>query len=149
MIEFMTQATIISDTPLLCNRWTRRRARLQQNGLAVQAAIKQTDSGRSDGRTDTRINTACIQITTTILRLLIPGEARLGRTPTGVAQSEITHVRVLSWPLPLLTSLYFCRSRKYCHEILSRSFTKASEAEIFTRVRRRNYWEWINVVLQQ
>jgi len=68
---------------------------------------------------------------------LIPGEARLGRRPTGVAYSKITRVRVLSWPLPLLTSLYFCRSRKYCHEILSRSFAKASEAEIFTRVRLR------------
>jgi len=39
---------------------------------------------------------------------IILGEARLGRRPTGVAHSKITRVRVLSWPLPLLTSLYFC-----------------------------------------
>jgi len=39
---------------------------------------------------------------------LILGETRLGRRPTGVAHSKITRVRVLSWPLPLLTSLYFC-----------------------------------------
>jgi len=35
---------------------------------------------------------------------LIPGAARLGRRPTGVAHSKITRVRVLSWPLPVLTS---------------------------------------------
>jgi len=38
---------------------------------------------------------------------IISGTARLGRRPTGVAHSKITHVRVLSWPLLVLTSLYF------------------------------------------
>jgi len=50
-------------------------------------------------------------------RPIIPVEARLGRRPTGVAHSKITRVRVLSWPLPLLTSLYFWLSRKYCHNL--------------------------------
>jgi len=48
------------------------------------------------------------------------GRSSVGRRPTGVAHSKITHVRVLSWPLPVRTSLYFltCHS----HEILSRNF---------------------------
>jgi len=33
-----------------------------------------------------------------------------GRRPTtGCAHSKITRVHILSWPLPLLTSLYFLR----------------------------------------
>jgi len=55
-------------------------------------------------------------IRTCVLNLLIiPGEARLGRRPTGVAHSKITRVRVLSWPLPMLTSLYFLTVTKSCH----------------------------------
>jgi len=33
----------------------------------------------------------------------------------GVAHSKITHVCVLSWPLPVLTSLYFLTVTKSCH----------------------------------
>jgi len=47
--------------------------------------------------------------------VVIPGAARLGRRPTGVAYSKITRVRVLSWPLPVLTSLYFLTVTKSCH----------------------------------
>jgi len=47
--------------------------------------------------------------------VLILGAARLGRRPTGVAHSKITHVRVLSWSLPMLTSLYFLTVTKSCH----------------------------------
>jgi len=50
------------------------------------------------------------------------GHSLLGRRPTGVAHSKITRVRVLSWPLPVQTSLYFLTVTKYwvtCHEILS------------------------------
>jgi len=46
---------------------------------------------------------------------IIPGTARLGRRPTGIAHSKITRVRVLSWPLPVLTSLYFLTVTKSCH----------------------------------
>jgi len=46
---------------------------------------------------------------------IIPGAARLGRRPTGVAHSKITRVRVLSWQLPVLTSLYFLTVTKSCH----------------------------------
>jgi len=45
----------------------------------------------------------------------IPGAARLGLRPTGVAHSKITRVRVLSWPLPVLTSLYFLTVTKSYH----------------------------------
>jgi len=38
---------------------------------------------------------------------IIPDAARLGRRHTGVTHSKITRVRVLSWPLPVLTSLCF------------------------------------------
>jgi len=41
--------------------------------------------------------------------------SRLGRRFTGVAHSKITRVRVLSWPLPVLTSLYFLTVTKSCH----------------------------------
>jgi len=50
------------------------------------------------------------------------GRGQVGRRPTDVAHSEITRVRVLSWPLPVRTSLYFLTVTKYwvtCHEILS------------------------------
>jgi len=47
--------------------------------------------------------------------MFIPGQARLGRRPTGVAHSKITRVRVLSWPLPVLTILYFLTVTKSCH----------------------------------
>jgi len=45
----------------------------------------------------------------------IPGTAQLDRRLTGVAYSKITRVRVLSWPLPVLTSLYFLTVTKSCH----------------------------------
>jgi len=44
---------------------------------------------------------------TKMIMIIIPAAARLGCRPTGVAHSKITRVRVLSWPLPVLTSLYF------------------------------------------
>jgi len=47
--------------------------------------------------------------------IVIPGAARLGRRPTGVARSKITRVLVLSWPLPVLTNLYFLTVTKSCH----------------------------------
>jgi len=47
--------------------------------------------------------------------IIIPGAARLGRRPRGVAHSKITRVRVLSWPLPMITSLYFLTVTKSCH----------------------------------
>jgi len=47
--------------------------------------------------------------------ILIPGAARLGRRITGVAHSKITRVRVLSWPLSVLTSLYFLTLTKSYH----------------------------------
>jgi len=46
---------------------------------------------------------------------LIPGAARLGRRPTCVAHSKITRVRILSWPLPVLISMYFLTVTKSCH----------------------------------
>jgi len=49
------------------------------------------------------------------MHVLIPGAARLGRRPMGVAHSKITRVRILSWPLPVLTSLYFLTVTKYCN----------------------------------
>jgi len=48
-------------------------------------------------------------------KFIIPGAARLGRRSTGVAHSKITRVRVLSWPLPVLPSLYFLIVTKSCH----------------------------------
>jgi len=47
------------------------------------------------------------------MQTVIPGAAQLGRRPTGVAHSKITRVCVLSWPLPMLTSLYFLTVTKY------------------------------------
>jgi len=41
------------------------------------------------------------------------GRSAVGRRPTGVAHSKITRVRVLSWPLPVLTSLYFFTVTQY------------------------------------
>jgi len=52
---------------------------------------------------------------TIILTSTIPGTAQLNRRPTGVAHSKITRVRVLSWPLPVLSSLYFLTVTKSCH----------------------------------
>jgi len=45
----------------------------------------------------------------------------VGRIPTmGCAHSKITRVRVLSWPLPLRTTLYFLRVM----EVLSKFVSK-------------------------
>jgi len=44
----------------------------------------------------------------------------VGRRPTrGCTHSKITHVHVLSWPLPLLTSLYFLAVTQIVTEFLS------------------------------
>jgi len=59
---------------------------------------------------------------------IIPGAARLGRRPTGVAHSKITRVRVLSWPLPVLTSLYFLTVTKSCY---TKFPTKCDESLVF------------------
>jgi len=45
----------------------------------------------------------------------MPGTAQLGRRPMGITHSKITRVHVLSWPLPVLTSLYFLTATKSCH----------------------------------
>jgi len=45
------------------------------------------------------------------------GRSPVGRRPTGVAHSKITRVRVLSWPLPVRTSLHFLTCHR--HENLS------------------------------
>jgi len=46
----------------------------------------------------------------------ISGAAQLGRGPTGIAHSKITRVSVLSWPLPVLTSLLHGDTvTKSCH----------------------------------
>jgi len=50
-----------------------------------------------------------------LAEMVIPGEARLGRRPTGVGHSKITRVCVLSWPLSVLPSLYFLTVTKSCH----------------------------------
>jgi len=46
------------------------------------------------------------------------GRSPVGRRPTGVAHSKITRVRVLSWPLSVLTSLYFLTVTKSGDESL-------------------------------
>jgi len=56
----------------------------------------------------------------------ILGEACRGIT--GVAHSNITCVRVLSWPLQVLTSLYFLTVTKSCHTKFS---MKCDESLVF------------------
>jgi len=56
--------------------------------------------------------------------MLYRAKPRLGRRPTGVAHSKITRVHLLSWPLPVLTSLYFLTVMKSCH-------TKCDESLVF------------------
>jgi len=86
---------------------------------------------------------------------VIPGAARLGRRPTGVAHSKITRVRVLSWPLPMLTSLYFLTVTKSCHmqypmkfdeslvfvvaEVVSNQFKAIKKIFLRTAVSTKNY----------
>jgi len=43
----------------------------------------------------------------------------------GVAHSKITRVRVLSWPLPMLTSLYFLTVTKSCHTQFSMKYDES------------------------
>jgi len=63
-----------------------------------------------------------------LIERLIPGEARLGRRPTGVAHSKITRVRVLSWPLPVFPSLYFLTVTKSRH---TKFLMKCDESLVF------------------
>jgi len=65
------------------------------------------------------------------LLLVIPGAAQLGRRPTGIAHSKITHVRVLSWLLPGLTSLYFLTVTKSCHMVTKSCYMKCDESLSF------------------
>jgi len=58
-------------------------------------------------------------------QFVIPVAARLGRRPTGVAHSKFTRVRVLSWPLPVLTSLYFFTVTNSCHTKFAMKFDES------------------------
>jgi len=62
---------------------------------------------------------------------IIPGAAWLGHRPTGLAHSKIIHVRVLSWPLPVLTSLYFMTVTKSCHTVMKSCYMKCDESLVF------------------
>jgi len=71
--------------------------------------------------------------------VFIPGAARLGCRPTGVAHSKITRVRVLSWPLLVLTSLYFLTVTKSCHTQVSNQFKAIKKIFLSTVVITKNY----------
>jgi len=49
----------------------------------------------------------------------------------GVAHSKVTRVRVLSWPLPVLTSLYFLTVTKSCHMVTNSCYMKCDESLVF------------------
>jgi len=87
--------------------------------------------------------------------VLIPGKARLGRRPTGVANSKFTCMHVLSGPLQMLTSLYFLTVTKSCHtkfpmkcneslvfvvvEVVSNQFKAIKQIFLSTVVITKNY----------
>jgi len=66
-----------------------------------------------------------------IVVFIIPGAARLGRRPTGIAHCKITRVCILSWPLPVLTSLYFLTVTKSCHTLTKSCYMKCDESLVF------------------
>jgi len=77
----------------------------------------------------------------------ISGAARLGCRPARVAHSKITRVRVLSWSLPVLTSLYFLTVTKSCH---TKSTMKCDESLVFVVaevVSRPNQFKAIKKIL--
>jgi len=71
--------------------------------------------------------------------VFIPGTARLGRRPTGVAHSKTTRVRVLSWPLPMLISLYFLTITKSCHTRVINQFKAIKKIFLSMVVITKNY----------
>jgi len=94
------------------------------------------------------VNCPSVLLYTTYYIHFISGAARLGRRPTGIAHSKITRVRVLSWPLPVLTSLYFLTVTKsgdeslvfVVREVVSNQFKAIKKISVFSANNGKKYF---------